>query len=200
MATFYPLRIITRDPRNNNKEITFKFYVNPTKMSVQKKSQISEARTMAGTVFQIWPDLPDEITFSGISYGYRSIAELKGLRSTIELDPSMKECVINYKSRRYPGYIQSMEISADAENPRVYTYTFSFTSKTRFDIDRMPLGQTPGIKVEFDFFASQLRQSSEEIMNMPNDVSNNASSVFLQMTGQSGASSQGLNMFIGRVR
>jgi len=199
MATFYPLRIITRDPFSGDQRV-FKFYVNPTKMTVQKKSQINEVRTMAGTIFQLWPDLPDEITFEGISYGYRSIAELKGLKGAIEQEPALKECTVNYKSRKYPGYMRDLEISADAENPRVYSYKFGFVSRTRFDIDRMPIGQTPGIKAEFDFFAAQTRQASADILSMPNDVFNNANSVFLQMSGQSGASDSGLGMFIGRAR
>ena len=189
MATLYPIKIGA-----------FKFLVNPTKISVHKRSQISEARTMGGTTFQIWPDLPDEISFDGMAYGYRSITELRGLQRQLGSSPDKKLTTLTYKNKTYNIYIRELKVEADAENPRQFRYSFSCVSKEPFALDSMPIGQLPGFKAEFDFYAAQLRTASEVIANMPNEVANNASSVYGQIFGKTGSSEHGLGIFIGRVR
>jgi len=179
----------------------FRLFVNPTKMEVQKRSQISEVRTMAGTSFQVWPDLPDTVSFEGTSYGIRSISELRGLADAIEKSPSDKEIELVYKNTKYIGYVREFNVTADADSPRQYKYKFTFTvKKPRFKVDSMPIGQTPGLKVEFDFFAAQLRQTSSEISSMPFDIKNNASAIYAQISGTSGAQQKGLGTFIGRPK
>ena len=193
MATFYPIKIGD-----------FRFFVNPTKIKIEKKSQIQELRTMGGTVFQVWPDLPDEVSLEGMSYGYRSIAELRGLERQIRNGggPSSKMTTLSYKNKTYQIYIRSLTVEADAENPRQFTYSLSFVSKTPFDVSVMPLGQLPGIKAEFDFQAAQLRTATEAIANLPEEVLNNIGSVYAQIFGASGATAaeHGLGIFIGRPR
>lgn len=189
MATLYPIKIGN-----------FKFLVNPTKISVQKRSQLNEMRTMSGTVFQSWPDLPDELTLEGMSYGYRSIAELRGLQQSISQDPSAKLTTLTYKNTPYKIYVRELKVEADADNPRQFRYTFSCVLKDRFKFDSMPIGQMPGIKAEFDFFAAQLRTATDVIANLPNEVINNASSVYGQIFGKTGSAENGLGIFIGRPR
>ena len=189
MATLYPILIGT-----------FKFLVNPTKLKVQKRSQIQELRTMGGTVFQVWPDLPDEISMEGMSYGYRSIAELRGLQKQIQQEPSKKLTTLTYKHRKYNVYIRELNVDIDADNPRQFKYSLTCVSKEPFSLDTMPIGQMPGIKAEFDFFAAQLRTASDVIANMPNEVLNNASSVYGQIFGKTGSAEHGLGIFIGRPR
>jgi hypothetical protein len=189
MATLYPIRIGK-----------LKFFVNPTKIKVQKRSQINELRTIGGTVFQVWPNLPDEITFEGMAFGYRSILELRGLQREIQLDPANKLTTLTYKNKKMEIYVRDISVSADAENPRQFMYTISCVSKTPFDLDKMPIGQLPGIKAEFDFQASQLRSATEAIANLPIDAVNNLTSVFGQIFGKTGSSQNGLGIFIGRPR
>lgn len=189
MAILYPIRL-------NG----FRFFVNPTKMGVQKRSQISEARTMAGTVFQVWPNLPDEITFEGIAFGVRAITELREMAKSIQKSPEEKEVEFIYKFSTYKGYVRELKVEADADNPRVYKYTFSFVSKTPFALDSMPIGNLTGLKAEFDFNTAQLRGASTELSSIPSDLVNNAAAVFGQISGKTGSATQGLGIFIGRPR
>lgn len=187
MATLYPLVIGN-----------FKFLVNPTSMKVQKRSQITEARTMGGTTFQIWPDLPDELSFSGVAYGYRSITELRGLQNQIAQNPAAKLTTLVYKHKTYNIYIRELDVEMDAENPLMFKYSFSCVSKDPFGLDTIPIGNLPSITAEFDFFASQLQQATAAIANLPNQVINNASSVYGQIFGKTGSTQHGLGIFIGR--
>jgi hypothetical protein len=190
MATLYPLVV-------NG----FKLFVNPTKMEVRKRAQINEVRTMAGTTFLSWPDLPDEVVFDGMTWGRRAISELRGLARAIERNPDTKEVTLVYKHSTYKGYVRDFTISADANNPRQYTYKFTFVVKSpRFKSDSMPIGNLDGYKAEFDFFSAQLQQASSEIASMPYDVFNNASAVYGQIFGKTGAKEKGLGLFIGRPR
>lgn len=187
MATLYPIKIGK-----------LKFFVNPTKIKVEKRSQIQELRTMGGTIFQVWPDLPDEVSFEGMSYGYRSIAELRGLQSQIQRDPSAKMTQLVYKNRTYDIYIRSLTVSADADNPRQFSYTISCVCKKPFGLDTLPIGQLPGIKAEFDFQAAQLRTATEAIASLPQDVNHNMTAVYGQIFGKTGSAEHGLGIFIGR--
>jgi hypothetical protein len=189
MATIYPLVIGT-----------FRFLVNPTTMKVHKRSQINESRTMGGTTFQIWPDLPDELSFSGIAYGYRAITELRGLQNQIAGDPSLKLTTLTYKHKTYNIYIRELSVNANADNPLVFNYDFSCVSKDPFSLDAIPIGNLPGFKAEFDFYAAQLQQATSAIANLPNEVINNASSVYGQIFGKTGSAQHGLGIFIGRPR
>jgi hypothetical protein len=189
MATLYPIKIGE-----------LRFFVNPTRIKVEKRSQIQELRTMGGTVFQVWPNLPDEISFDGMAYGYRSILELRGLEKEIGRSPASKLTTLTYKNKTYDIYVRSITVSADAENPRQFNYSISCVSKTPFTLDTMPIGQLPGIKAEFDFQASQLRSVTEAFANMPIELYNNLSSVYGQIFGKTGSAQHGLGIFIGRPR
>lgn len=187
MATIYPMVIGG-----------FKFLVNPTNIKVQKRSQINETRTMGGTVFQVWPDMPDEISLEGTSYGYRSISELRGLQQQISKDPSQKLTTLVYKHKKYNIYIRSLDVSMDAENPLIFKYSITMVSKDPFALDMMPIGNLPSITAEFDFFASQLQQATSVIASLPQSVANQASSVYGQIFGKTGSTEKGLGLFIGR--
>lgn len=178
----------------------FKFFVNPTKIEVSKRSSISEVRTMAGTIFQTWPDLPDEISFSGMAFGIRSISELRAMESSLQRNPDVKEVTLVYKFREYKGFMRDLTVSANADNPRMFDYSFKFVSRDRFSLDTMPIGQTPGIKTEFDFFTAQLSTATSQILSIPADLSNDVNAIYLQMFGKSGTAESGLGMFIGRPR
>jgi hypothetical protein len=159
MAVLFPLRLAGS-----------RFFVNPTKIEIVKRSQISEVKTMAGTTFQVWPDLPDEARFEGISFGIRSLQELKNISSAIERNPDAKEVELVYKYRRYTGYVRDLKFSADAENPRIFNYSFGFVIKSSpFQARDMALGQLVGLKAEYDFIEGQLRGASQTIANIPSD-------------------------------
>lgn len=193
MATLYPIYI--GDPPKQ-----LKFYANPTKLDVHKQSQISQVRTMGGTTFQVWPDLPDVISFSGMTWGTRAISELRGLAQQIEKSPTEKLTSLTYKNKKYNGYMQELKIRADADRPRQYTYDFNFISMTRFKIDTMPIGNMDSISAEFDFMAGQLRTATDALINTPIEAVASSKAVFAQISGQSGSQQQGLGMFIGRPR
>jgi hypothetical protein len=178
----------------------FKFFVNPTKIEVSKRSNISEIRTMAGTIFQTWPDLPDEISFTGMAFGIRSISELRAMENALQKNPEAKEVNLVYKFRSYPGFVRDLTVSANAENPRMFDYSFKFVSRTRFVLDTFPIGQTPGIKTEFDFFTAQLSTATSQILSIPADLANDVNAIYTQMFGKSGTAGGGLGMFIGRPR
>ena len=120
--------------------------VNPTDITVKKQAQISEVRTLGGTVFQAWPNVPDEVSIKGIMYGTRSVLDFRTLQNVIDKRPDLKEVDLIYKWKTYTGYIRSVSIGAAADKPRQFTYDFDFVSKVPFDLPRMMLGQLTGYK------------------------------------------------------
>lgn len=159
MAVLFPLRLNGQ-----------RFFTNPTKIEVVKRSQISEVKTMAGTTFQVWPDLPDEVKFEGIIFGLLSLNELKNIADAIQQNPDAKEVELVYKYRRYTGYVRDLKISADADNPRIFFYNFGFVIKSSpFQARDMALGQLTGLAQEFDYIQAQLRGASTTIANIPAD-------------------------------
>jgi hypothetical protein len=164
MAVLFPLKLDGK-----------RFYVNPTSIVVQKRSQINELRTMAGTTFQVWPDLPDEVSFEGLSFGIRSLQELKNLSGPMDgksTDTKLVELI--YKHQKYMGFMRDLKFSAEAENPRIFKYSFNFVVQDRrFNARDMALGQLVGLKAEYDFIEAQLRGASTTIQNIPADALSN---------------------------
>jgi len=177
-----------------------RFFVNPTKIDVRKRSSLGQVRTMSGTTFQVWPDFPDEITFTGMSFGTRSLVELRGLGQTIQREAQRKEVELVYKFNKYRGYIKEINIDNDADKPRQFSYKLTFISKDPFELGNMPIGQLTGLSAEFDFFTAQVRGVVGEIASLPADIADNAAKVFRQVTGKTGSAKDGLNIFIGRAR
>lgn len=167
MAVLFPLRLDGK-----------RFFVNPTKIQVQKRSQISEVRTMAGTTFQAWPDLPDEVKFSGISFGIRSLFELRNMAAAMEKNAERKQIDMIYKFQKYKGFLKDLSVGAVADKPRQFEYSFTFLVKEpRFRVADMTFGQLIGVKAEFDFIESQLRGASSAITNIPSDLRANVLNV-----------------------
>jgi hypothetical protein len=190
MATLYPITI------NGSK-----FYTNPTKMVVKKQSQVAQVRTMAGTTFQVWPDLPDEVHFEGMSYGIRSITELRNMANSIQKEGSLKRVDLIYKFHTYKGYVMNLSVNIDADSPRQFMYSFDFVIESgSFDMSSMPIGQLPSVKAEFDYFTAQLQQATTEIASLPSDVANNFTGIIGQVFGSGGGAEHGLGLFIGRPR
>lgn len=159
MAVLFPIKL------NGNK-----FFVNPTKIEVNKRSQISEVRTMGGTTFQVWPDLPDEVKFEGVIFGALSLFELRNLSTSIVQAPESKEVELVYKFKTYKGYVRDLNVSAVADAPRQFAYKFNFIVKDRpFVIEDMSLGQLTGLAEEFDFIKAQLRGASSVVANIPSN-------------------------------
>ena len=144
--------------KNDNGEfaISLPLLVNPTEISVKKKAQIAKTRTLAGTIFQPWPNMPDTIGFKGMLYGSRSLSDFNVLQRTIDNKPETKEVQIIYKWKKYNGYIENLFVHAAADKPRQFTYEFEFTSKEAFSLTRMMLGQLTGFQAEADFLKGQL--------------------------------------------
>ena len=144
-----------------------RFFTNPTAINVKKKTQIAEMRTLLGTTFQTWPNLPDEITFEGFAFGLESIFELKMLQQSVSKNFTSKEVAITYKFRTYQGFIRDMEISNDADKPFIFAYKISFVSKTPFDYSTMSIGQTLGVQVELDYLQAQLKGTVLTLASVP---------------------------------
>jgi hypothetical protein len=158
-----------------------KLFVNPTMISVKKRADIARVKTMAGTTFQVWPDLPDEIRFEGILYGLRSLFELRNLQDVLTKAPEQKEVTLTYKLKKYQGYILDFEISAEADKPRQFRYNFNFISKTPFNLPNMTLGQLTGLATEFDFIQAQLRGVVNPALNLPADIATDLQNVGQQL-------------------
>lgn len=170
MAILFPLKIAG-----------VKLFVNPTTINVKKRTDIARVKTMAGTTFQVWPDLPDEIRFEGVLYGLRSLLELRNMQQAMTKSPETKEVEITYKMKKYSGFILDLEISADAEKPRQFHYTFNFVSKTPFDLPNMALGQLTGMAAEFDFIQAQLRGIINPVLNAPANIAQDLQNVGAQL-------------------
>lgn len=158
-----------------------KLFVNPTNMTVRKRTDIARVKTMAGTTFQVWPDLPDEIRFEGILYGLRSLFELRNLQDITSKTPEQKEITLTYKLKKYKGYMLDLEVSVDAEKPRQFKYAFTFVSKTPFNLPNMALGQLTGLAAEFDFIQAQLRGVINPALNAPADIASDLTNVANQL-------------------
>jgi hypothetical protein len=131
------------------------FFVNPEKMKITRDASIAEARTMGGTVFQPWPNMPDKLEFSGILYGTRAIVDALILDFGMPSSPDNKQVELIYKWKKYPGYVTSLSISADAEKPRVFNYSFNFVSTEAVQLYRIMLGQLTGTSTETSFLNAQ---------------------------------------------
>jgi hypothetical protein len=166
MAVLFPIKLDGK-----------RFFVNPTQIRVKKRSDIARVKTMAGTTFQVWPDLPDEIHFEGVAFGFRSFFELKNLQDAIVKRPEDKQVVLSYKFSEYRGYVTQLEVGADAEKPRQFQYSFDFVSKKPINLRDMTLGQLTGLRAEFDFIEGQLRGATEVIGNIPSDLQANVLNV-----------------------
>lgn len=149
------------------KTVTLPLLVNPTDITVKKRAQISEVRTMAGTVFQPWPNVPDEIGIKGVMYGTRSALDFNTLENTIDKRPDLKEVDLIYKWKTYHGYVRDLTVSAAADKPRQFNYDFTFVSKDAFSLPRMMLGQLTGYKNEIDYLKSQLYGLKNSLKNDP---------------------------------
>ena len=141
------------------------FYVNPESIKLKRSAKIAKARTFAGTVFQPWTNMPDEIDFEGTFYGTRSILDFVVLANAINADPSKKEVKLIYKYRKYPGYVEDITVSAIADKPRVFRYSFKFVSKEATSLWRMMLGNITGAAVEINYINAQVTGAIESLRN-----------------------------------
>ncbi len=130
--------------------------VNPTDITIRKHAEFAQVRTMGGTVFQPWPNVPDQVSIKGILYGTRSIVDFYTFRKIMDQRPDLKEVDLIYKWKTYSGYVSDMTISAAADKPRQFNYEMTFLSKEPFDLPRMMLGQLTGYKTEVDYLRNEL--------------------------------------------
>lgn len=157
MAVLYPITL------NGSR-----FFVNPTKIEINKRTQISEARTMGGTTFQVWPDLPDEVGFEGVAFGVRALFELRALTQASSLKPENKQVPLVYKFKTYNGYIRDLKVSAIADKPYQFDYRFQFVIKDKpFVLEDMTIGQLDSFVAEYDYIQGQIRGASQTIANIP---------------------------------
>ena len=162
MAILFPLKI------NDTK-----LYVNPEHIKVRKRSDVSRTKTMAGTTFQIWPDLPDEIHFEGVFFGLLALSDIRAFQSAIDQPPDKKQVTLTYKLRKYQGYMTNFEIGADAEKPRMFPYSFDFVSKQPTRMTDMLLGQLTGFAEEYDYIQAELLGASTTIAGTPSSLEQN---------------------------
>lgn len=146
---------------------SFPLLVNPTDITVRKRAQIAEMRTLAGTIFQPWPNMPDEVSIKGLLYGSRSVLDFRTLQNIIDKRPDLKEVELIYKWKTYKGYVRDIVISASADKPRMFNYEFNFVSKEPFSLPRMMLGQLTGYRVELDYLREQLYGLKNSIKSDP---------------------------------
>ena len=122
---------------------------------------------MAGTTFQVWPDMPDEIHFDGVFFGLLALADVRGIQQSIDKSPEEKQVTLTYKFRKYRGYITNFEIGADAEKPRQFPYSFDFVSKDPVHMTDMLIGQLTGLAEEADYIQRELLGASVTIAGTP---------------------------------
>ena len=154
-------------PTDNSGTRTFPLLVNPTDIEIKKRAQISETRTLAGTVFQPWPNMPDEVHIKGILFGTRSVLDFTTLQGIIDQRPDLKEVTLIYKWSSYKGYVRDMQVNAVADKPRQFNYSFSFVSKEAFSLPKMMLGQLTGYKTELDYLRNQLYGLKNNLKAVP---------------------------------
>ena len=138
-------------------------FVNPEKMTITRGAGIGSARTMGGTVFQPWSNLPDEVTFEGTLYGIRSLYDIMVLSDSINGSPDYKEVKLTYKWKQFNGLVRNLVVSANAANPRQVNYTMSFVSRDAMDLYRMLVGQLTGAAVERSFIDAQVKGAKEAV-------------------------------------
>jgi hypothetical protein len=199
MAVLLPMGIepVRRQSPNRstwNKIFGSYLFVNPEKIRLRRTAKIGEVRTMAGTVFQPWTNMPDEISLEGVLYGFRAFHEFNVLEDAINSDPQYKEVNFIYKYRRYPGFIKDISIAADASQPRVFSYTINFVSKNAVELHRMLIGQVDTISAELSFADGQISGVLNTFLD-PNGnlkLDNTLNAAVIGAMGMGGASSSDL--------
>lgn len=156
MAILYPLKIDRT-----------RLFVNPTSIKVKKRADVARIKTMAGTTFQVWPDLPDELHFEGVFFGLLALADVRGIQQSIDKRPEDKEVTLTYKFRKYRGYMTNFDIGADADKPRQFPYSFDFVSKDPVRMTDMLIGQLTGLAEEFDYVQRELLGASVTLASTP---------------------------------
>lgn len=114
-----------------------RLFVNPTKISVKKTKNIAQLRVLSGTVFQVWPDLPDTVSFEGTSFGISAPIELRLLQ---EKQEKQDEVLMTYKFKKYRGFFLNFNVVGDAEMPSRWAYSFDFIMKDRFKTEDFTIG------------------------------------------------------------
>lgn len=169
MAILLPVGIESRDGISGQgllKPLGQFLFVNPEKMSVNRMARIGDARTMGGTVFQPWPNAPDELTFEGTLYGLRSLYDIMVLSDAINSSPDSKEINLIYKWRKFPGLVRSLSIVGDAGRPRQLTYTMTIVLRDAMELHRMLIGQLTGAAVERSFVNAQVSGAKQSVQGL----------------------------------
>ncbi len=155
MAYLLPLGIVNKNNQSKMKifgtEIGVWLLVNPESITIKRTPSISASRTMGGNVFQAWPNRPDEVEFGGIFYGFRSLYELRVITDSTSEPTDNKEVDLIYKYQKYSGYITNLRITASADKPWIYTYSFNFISKDAISLARLMLGNINSIAAEASY-------------------------------------------------
>jgi hypothetical protein len=111
------------------------------------------------------------VDFEGMCFGPDSILELRYLAQAIELNPEGKEVKLVYKFRTYRGFMWNLTLAAQAGNPYIFDYGFSFTVRDRrFVISDMALGQIANLNSEVNLLQQQLYGAASTISSLPATV------------------------------
>jgi hypothetical protein len=139
--------------------------INPESIDVQKTSNVAETRTLKGTVFQFWPDLPDVINFHGRVLGAKAYTELKFLQQHFEKEG--KECTMLYKTREYQGFFMNFKVDAESDMPGKFKYVFDFKIMGPHFEDRdLALGFVSTVPDEFSAVANEFQEIWNKLKNI----------------------------------
>lgn len=209
MSLFYPLGFKFDYENENNKLLgssklgIFKkpifnyFFVNPNSLQFSRNAKQSVSRTFSGPIVSHWPNEWDELSFTGHFYGLRGISEAMLVEKIInrEYVRQKKEIHLVYKFKTFKGYIIKISASADANDPLLITYNFSFISMEAFDLYRMLIGNIPYPSLELDTLSRKI----ENIKDYINYQIDNLSSLGLFIVSLSGQSKENIEEYgLGR--
>lgn len=112
--------------------------VNPSQISLTRNPIVSSIQTREGIINNFWRPAPDVLSISGQAAGTRSASVLIKLKQVMDSLQSSATNISNivklkYKGRSYRGWINNFTISVNAENPKIFPYSFNFNFASNND-------------------------------------------------------------------
>lgn len=154
-------------------KIIIPMLVNPSTIEVTKTPRVVKTLTKKGIVNQFYQSDPDILSFTGIAGGQKSfliLSQLDALLKTTETGSRNIVTMVYKFGGVYKGNIENFRISASADTPNVFNYSFEFHFVDRNHFRLFLLSIRPGtlneaIQNPGNFFKENLKLSASELIN-----------------------------------
>lgn len=158
---------------NLQNKIILPMLVNPSTIEVAKTAKVVKTLTKKGIINQFYQSDPDVISFSGMAAGEKSfliLTQLDTLLKTMENGNRNIVTMVYKFGGVYKGNLENFRITASAENPNVFNYSFEYHFIDRNHFRLFLLAIRPGtlneaIQNPGKFFTESIKLSASELIN-----------------------------------